>query len=302
MSDLSYFQLTIFEALLRLKSVTAAAQALDLPQPTFSRHLAQLRDYFGDPLFVRTRGGMEPTAAALSLQSAVTDALTLFRNRLSGPIFFDPRSSERNFRIAASDIGHLLTIPKLEAATTATAPHVRFTLAPLGKAKLIAQLEGGEVDLAIGSFPNLFAGVREQTLFREEYVCVRARGDRPAGGALSLDEFKESKHILVAAHLLGHVHQEVEKIVLSLCKPGHVRISSENFLLSALIAERTDLILTVPSRVASLLERRSLQILKPPVALPGFDVKQYWHDRFHQDPGNQFLRQTVARLWRRGRA
>jgi DNA-binding transcriptional LysR family regulator len=299
MTTLSFYQLTIFESLLRLKSVTEAAETLDLPQATFSRHLAQLRDYFGDPLFVRTRGGMEPTAVALSLQGAVADALALFRNRLSGHSYFDPQTSERDFQIAASDIGHFLVLPRLQASMRERAPHMRFTAVPLGKTKLIAQLEAGEVDLAIGSFPNLFTGVREQTLFREEYVCVRARTKGNRNTSLSLEEFKASKHILVAAHLLGHVHQEVEKKILALCKPANVRILSESFLLSALIAERTDLLLTVPSRAASMLDRKGLQILEPPIKLPGFDVKQYWHERFDQDSGNKFIRQAIADIWQR---
>jgi hypothetical protein len=32
--------------------------------------------------------------------------------------------------------------------------------------------------------------------------------------------------------------------------------------------------------------------------LPGFEVKQYWHERFHNDPGNQWLRHTIASLFR----
>src|SRR3546814_8806640 len=76
-----------------------------------------------------------------------------------------------NFLFAATDIGHLLTLPWLEDWAQKTAPHVSFTAVPLGRSRLVAQLESGEVDVAIGSFPHLVAGIREQTLFREHYVC-----------------------------------------------------------------------------------------------------------------------------------
>jgi hypothetical protein len=63
--------------------------------------------------------------------------------------------------------------------------------------------------------------------------------------------------------------------------------------------ERTDLVLTVPSVVAELLaQRASFRILSPPLPLPGFEVKQYWHERFHSDPGNQWLRHAIASLFR----
>ncbi len=290
---LSFMHLTVFEALFRLRSVTLAAQALDVPQPTLSRHLQILREHFNDKLFVRTRAGMEPTAIAQSASSAVADALSLYRTRLSGEAHFDPALSHRNFHIAASDVGHLLVLPPLERETARLAPRIRLTAVPLGRSRLIAQLEAGEVDVAIGSFPNLFAGVREQTLFREEYVCIVPLGIAKAGH-LSLDRFKAARHIIVDGHHLGHVHQEVERQIMALVGDDNVRILSENFLLSALLAERTDLILTVPSRVARVLTRARTVLCEPPLHLPGFDVKQYWHERFDQDPGNSWLRGKIS--------
>src|SRR3546814_8402526 len=68
---LSFLHLTVVETLLRLKSVTQAAEALDLPQPTLSRHLKYLRSHFDNPLFVRTSKGLEPTAMAMSIAGAI---------------------------------------------------------------------------------------------------------------------------------------------------------------------------------------------------------------------------------------
>jgi DNA-binding transcriptional LysR family regulator len=295
---IDFYHLSVFESLLKLKSVSLAAESLDIPQPTLSRYLAQLRKHFGDPLFVRTHDGMEPTTVAQSLRGPIADSLAIFRNRLSGSSEFDPATSTRNFHIAASDIGHLLVLPGLIQACGTIAPHVRFTATPIGKAKLNAQLETGKIDLAIGSFPNLVAGARVQTLFREEYVCVHYGASDDEGPALTLDKFKSAQHIVVAAHLLGHVHKQVERRVVSLCKAKNIRIVTESFLLSALLAERTNLVLTVPSRVAQVLLRAPQRVFKPPVKLPGFDVKQYWHDRFDKDPGNRWLRHTLAGIWR----
>src|SRR3546814_17350806 len=61
---LSFFHLTVFEAMMRLKSVTLAADELELPQSSLSRNLQTLRDHFNDPLFVRTSNGMLPTSVA----------------------------------------------------------------------------------------------------------------------------------------------------------------------------------------------------------------------------------------------
>ncbi|KEQ50223.1 LysR family transcriptional regulator, partial [Sphingobium chlorophenolicum] len=101
---LSFFHLTVFEAMMRLKSVTLAADELELPQSSLSRNLQTLRDHFNDPLFVRTRNGMVPTSVAQSIAKGVEEALRIYRTGLCERRRFDPSSSERNFRIAASDL------------------------------------------------------------------------------------------------------------------------------------------------------------------------------------------------------
>jgi len=292
---LSFMHLTVFEAIMRTKSVSLAAETLDVPQPTLSRYLKQLRDHFGNQLFVRTRRGLEPTSLAISSAPAVSQALELYRTRLSGEPSFDPLTSDRDFHIAASDVGHLLVLPRVLEWVRELAPHVRFKAVPLGGEKLIARLETGEVDIAIGSFPALYAGVVEQTLFPEEYVCVVPRTYLPSG-RLTLNRFKAARHILVDGRHLGHIHEDVEKMIRKMVGPQNITVMAESFLLSAHLAEQSELILTAPSRLTGLLKAERVRVLRPPIALPGFTVKQYWHERFHEDPGNRWLRGVLSRM------
>ena len=44
-------------------------------------------------------------------------------------------------------------------------------------------------------------------------------------------------------------------------------------------------------------ESEAVRLLPVPVALPGFQVKQHWHERYHADVSNRWLRQTVADLF-----
>ena len=57
-----------FLGVLREGSLSGAARALDLTQPTVGRHVAALEAQVGQSLFVRTPGGLLPTEAALSLR------------------------------------------------------------------------------------------------------------------------------------------------------------------------------------------------------------------------------------------
>ena len=286
---LSFFHLIVFETVMRLKSVTLAAEALDIPQSSLSRNLRALREHFGDALFVRTRTGMEPTSVAQVLVKGVIDALDVYRTRLTGYANFDAASSERNFSIASSDLGHLYILPLLHRHCIKAAPNIHLTAVPLGSAKLVSQLESGEVDIAVGSFPKLFANIREQTLFRDEYICIVPRALAPSG-RLSMAQFKSAQHIVVDGH-----HQEVEKQVLDLAGRQNVRVISSSFVTSGLIAEQSDLILTVPMSVALVIRSERSAIALPPVDLPCIDVKQYWHERCDNDSGNMWLRSIIAR-------
>lgn len=60
-------QLYLFRIIYKEKSVTKAAQILDIPQPTISRKLKTLRDLTNDQLFVKSNNRMEPTLYAIRL-------------------------------------------------------------------------------------------------------------------------------------------------------------------------------------------------------------------------------------------
>ena len=66
-------QLAALDTVLRLGSVTRAADALCLAQPTVSGQLRRLSDSVGLPLFLPQGRHLAPTAAALALQQAVDE-------------------------------------------------------------------------------------------------------------------------------------------------------------------------------------------------------------------------------------
>src|SRR3546814_6400915 len=75
------------------------------------------------------------------------------------------------------------------------------------------------------------------------------RRDHPARRtSFDLQAFQDCDHIVVAAHEIGHVHEQVESKLLEICPPERIRMVSESFIVSAMIAEETDVVLTVPGR------------------------------------------------------
>jgi hypothetical protein len=43
----------------------------------------------------------------------------------------------------------------------------------------------------------------------------------------------------------------------------------------------------------------NLLLVKPPLELPVIDISQYWHERYHKDAGNQWLRGVFRMLFMR---
>src|SRR3546814_15179164 len=98
------------------------------------------------------------------------------------------------------------------------APKVRIKGVPLGGEKLIARVETGEIDVAIGSFPALYAGVVEQTLFQEDYVCVVPRTHLPHG-LTTLNIFTAARHIVLDGRHLRHIHGAYKILLRTILTP-----------------------------------------------------------------------------------
>ncbi len=300
--DLDFKLLQVFQMLIRKRQVSAAAAALGLSQPSISRMLNKLRAYFDDPLFVRTQNSMEPTPTALALIDSVDLILQLYRSELThakAPVF-DPATSRRVFNIVSSDVGHVILFSRLAGVISDLAPGVRLNAVSLGDKSLVHKLETGEADLAFGAYPKLNAGIQEQLLYREFYVCL-LRGDHPTiRGSIDMEQYRQAQHIFVSAAGAEHFHDFMEREILAFCPEENHRFTSSNFLAGAIIAAHSNYIITAPSGLAYALDYGDrLQILKPPFYLNPFGIKQYWHERYHKDPAHQWMRKLIFSTFRK---
>lgn len=287
--------LSVFDEIYKTRSVSRAAENLEIPQTSVSLALGRLRRQFGDPLFVRTSGGMVPTPHAAELIQPLRQALELLRTATREKVVFDPATSTRHFRLSMTDVSHLEFLPMLIGRAEKLAPQVHFEVLRITH-DTRRLLESGESDLALGYMPELEAGFYQQQLFEQGFACV-VRKDHPRiDKRITAAMFKRERHVAITAPGTGHELLERElhrvgvqrQLALSLpTLPG----------LGNLLAQ-TDLVATVPQRVAQMLMRiASVKALPPPHELPTFAMKQHWHERFHQDPANRWLRSLVADLF-----
>ena len=286
--------------LLREHSLTRAAPELDVTQPALSKTLAQLRRYFDDPLLVRVGRRMEPTPRARQLQvsvRAVLDRAALLR---SDSVTFAPRTSHRTFNFCVVDAGLLKLLPPLVGLLLTEAPDVRLRVLQPEAAHLEPWLESGKLDFAMGSFPSLPKGIRRQRLWGERYVSVARSGHPRLPPEPTMRAFAAEKHVLVSIAGSGHAHQVMQRALEAVIPRENVVCQVPIFISAAVLVKHTDAIATLPLSVVSVLaEDLDLQIIKPPIRFPSIDIFQYWHERFHRDPGSKWIRSIFRTLFRR---
>lgn len=288
--------LSVFDEIYKARSVSAAANVLGLGQPTVSLSLAKLRRHFGDPLFVRTGAGMEPTPLGEQLVQPVRDALDALDKVFGQRQSFDPHTSDRCFRICMSDIAQANVIPRIWPHLSVHAPQVRIEIVPFVSAEQTARLlESGEADLTIGLAPQLEAGFFQQALFRQSYVLLTSAGhprlgDRPTKPQLAAEGFVE------VATMTG-THKAIERSFAQQGIPRNIKLTIPTFLSAAFIIAQTDLLLVVPEAVGRLLSSSGvLKTLPLPFRIPAYSVKQHWHQRYDRDPGSRWLRALIKEL------
>jgi len=296
LNDLDLNLLRVFDAVLREKSVTRAGQHVGLSQPAMSNALARLRNLFGDPLFVRTPSGMNPTPCALRLADPVRQALDLLELTLREQAGFDPATSARTFRFHMSDIGEVVFLPPLLERLKRDAPGVRLEVAQYPVDGIRESLETGKIDIALGFMPELGGGIAQRRLFRDRYICL-AREDHPViRRSFSAAQFRAVRHVLIASSGTGH--EVVERMLNEQGLADRIALRVPHFMVVPMILARTDLVCTVPWQLAQAFRAMGrFRAHEAPLAIPPFDVRLLWHERFEQDPGNRWLREQLLDLF-----
>lgn len=289
--------LVALDALLDERSVTRAAERMGVSQSAMSRTLARLRELVGDPLLVRNVNEMERTPVAEDLCGPLREALGHLDALVTEREAFDPASSTRSFRLELTDHVAVALLPTLLPRLRSRAPGVDLEVAP-PEGEPEARLIERRTELFIGGVVHDVPGLFRQALFDEELVCV-VRHDHPARKDLHvIERYAALDHLMISPRGTSREGM-VDRALAAHDLRRRVVLRLPQFLVAPLVVASTDLVATIPRRVAEGLARDGrLAIVVPPLPLAKFTVHQVWHERHHNDLGHRWLRQLVAEAMR----
>ena len=287
--------LVVLDALLTEKHVTRTGARLHLSQPAISHSLSKLRVLLDDPILIRQGSEVVLSALAQNLQAPLKEILSQIEILLGKSIDFVPANSHRTFRLAMSDYGAAIVLPKLLRQLRAQAPNTTLVVTQDSRHGMFEQIAQGKIDLALGVFPHLTADISSEVLFEETFSCLLDRSTLPASGQLDLDNYLLRPHISVSVD--GCTHGEIDRLLRAEGLQRRIAVSVPHWRTAPSMISNTDLILTVATRT---LDNAPLDddlvSLSPPLPIPPFPFVQIWHNRFGEDPAHIWLREQVRQV------
>ena len=302
MANLRTFDLNLlvaFDILLRELNVTRAAEHMFVTQSAMSHSLHRLRQQLDDPLLVKTPTGMKPTERALALIGPVRALLSDMEQLIQPPLEFEPALSTRRFVLAATDYMELLLLPGLSALIEQLAPGIDIHVKRTESAFPLAQLENGSLDVVLG-FESVLsppADLNSRHLFSDQMACVVRHNHPLLQKAPSLDEYLTIPHMLISrtgSHV-GLIDQKLSEMGLE----RRIKLIVPHFLSAPMIVAQTDMVLSLPYRIAEQFQKiANLKLFPVPLDLPSYDLVMIWHQLREKDPAHRWLRDRISTIGR----
>jgi DNA-binding transcriptional LysR family regulator len=282
--------LVTFEVLMSERSVSRSAARLNRTQSAVSHSLARLREQLGDPLLVKIAGGMAPSPYAQRLIEDVRPLLRSIQRIIAPPRAFDPKTSERVFRVAIADFVPTL-LPRVVAQLRRQAPGVSVEWLASDE-RTLAAIADSQIDVAlVTGYASLPEGVQQRPA-GELISLTFARKDHPAIPSWCLDAWLRWPHISVR---LGE--REKGAVASALDERGLKRTigaSVPNFSQVPALLAQTDLLATMtPLVMGGAMKRLGLRALEPPIAIAPTSFFFVWSFRLVNDPGSRWFRELV---------
>ena len=240
--------LVSLQILLEECSVSSAARRMSITQPAMSKTLGRLRDTFQDPLFVRSKRGIQPTPRAQSIAMELP-ALLAATEALLEAGDFSPSTYRGEITIAISEYVGLSLLPPLTARLQKIAPGLSLRTITRVEGQLDKLATGGldfAVQLTRSDYPEEF---RFQSLGGSPLAVFVRDGHPLASSPLTRETL--TKYPAISLYVSDRSDTELPTSPHARLQAGSVAMLETSHLLTALeILRETDFTLVCPAYLA----------------------------------------------------
>src|SRR5882762_6400098 len=276
-------------ALLEERHVTRAAKRCFLSQPAMSRALDRLRETLGDPLLVRTGRAYERTVRGERVLRELESIMRRLETMVQGEEF-SPARSQESFRVAMTDHGSTILLPVLLQRIRKAAPDARLEVSAW-RTQAYEDVAAGRIDVALSAEvvpPTLEC----ELIFNLGFVCLVGSSQPLRTSRFTLKQYLKLPHALVET--LDGQQTMVDRPLAQLGVKRRVALRLPFFLPAIFAIAKTDLILTVPRRLAKITGPiAGLRVVQPPREIEAFPYFMAWHSRLNTEPAHAWLRDQV---------
>lgn len=286
--------LVIFDAIMTEASMTKAAERLNMTQPAVSNAVARMRHAWKDDIFIKDGRKILPTIFAQRLWGKTQSPLADIRNALE-PDDFNEENSDRTFKIAAIDSIVSLVWPQLRLVIEQEAPEISIHTYPFEFTNAARILNDAKVDVLITASNLMPQLITSSYLCDLEYVCVMKADHALAEKKMSIKEFANVEHLLVAPS--GDTQSYSEQALAEHGLTHKIGFSVNSFSSVPDILVSSNLVCTLPSvYVEDSLVKGSLVAQETPVKIANTRMHMYWHKRSENDLGIIWIREKIKQL------
>lgn len=286
--------LVVFDAVMRERNVTRAAQRLGLSQPATSHALSRLRHMLRDELFVPTPAGMQPTPRALELWQPVREVLDGLQNAMQ-PAAFDPAADHAHFRIGVDTYSAIVLAHTFSRHILATAPGVELDLRATLTLNVSDMLENDELDLAVGTFAERRDRFSRKSLLTDEYVAVLHR-DHPLAREreLTIRDFISIPQIELTS--VPYTTDFIDEYLVQHGFRRNVALRAPTLTMILLLLDGDFMFVGLQRAVEVALPQLPFVVRRLPIPSPVIEVSLMWSRRLGGRSSHQWLRQEFLKV------
>ena len=292
--------LPILDALLDEKSVSLAADRINLSQSATSSALLRLREVFNDPIVIREGQRMMPSTRSLLIRDQLKTGLATIANVIATLKQDDKEGHHRLVSLSAPEHIQLTLVEAIHSIMIKEASDIDFKILTLDQKEMIGHLDQCKADIALGSFGSLSDNLHRKKLYKETMVAVMRKGhpatENAVDGRIVMPDFTKYPHLVVTtSQNLAETH--LSKWLASKSVKRKVTAVVEHISMITEMLRNTDFICLGTERsfqVTPESDRYLTHVRLPEeLATDHYLVEMVWHDRTDQDETLKSVRTAI---------